>query len=386
MRNIIVGGGVIGLSIAYETASRGHEVVVIEKDKFGRKASWAGAGILMPANRQTAIHPMEHLEAIGHEAHRLWSQQLLQQTGIDNGFRDCGGLYIARTSGEAAALTGLLWEWEERNIEYRGLESSLFSERFGHLADSVVTSSAFNAVWAPGESQFTNPRHIEALVAGCRQLRVTMNQECGEAYVNVSRGKITSVVAGGEDFTGDNYFFAAGPWTQELVQPLGVPLPMQPVRGQIAMYKLDPAVGQNAAIANGPIVNEGSRYLVPRTDGYILAGATIEEVGFECHTTQDEVVGLRSWAEELAPQLNESTFVKSWAGLRPGTYDGFPYLGSLGNYENGFVATGHFKTGLQLSPATAIVLADLIEGKPPIVDLKPLSPSRASDHQCCKSN
>ena len=108
MRNIIVGGGVVGLSIAYETASRGHEVVLIEKDKFGRKASWAGAGILMPVNRQTAIHPMEHLEAIGHETHRQWSEQLLKQTGIDNGFRDCGGLYIARTSGEAAALTGLL--------------------------------------------------------------------------------------------------------------------------------------------------------------------------------------------------------------------------------------------------------------------------------------
>ena len=380
MRNIIVGGGVVGLSIAYETASRGHEVVLIEKDKFGRKASWAGAGILMPVNRQTAIHPMEHLEAIGHETHRQWSEQLLKQTGIDNGFRDCGGLYIARTSGEAAALTGLLLEWEERKIEFQELDSSEFSDRFNHLVDSVTTSSAFKAVWAPGESQFTNPRHIEALVAACRKLGVTMKEECGSASVNVSDGKIASVAAGPEEWVGDNYFFAAGPWTQELVQPLGLPLPMQPVRGQIAMYKLDTTAAENATIASGPIINEGSRYLVPRTDGYILTGATIEEVGFECHTTPDEIAGLRGWAQGLVPQLNESTFVKSWAGLRPGTYDGFPYLGLLGNFENAFVATGHFKTGLQLSPATAIVLADLIEGKPPIIDLKPLSPSRASDH------
>ena len=83
----------------------------------------------------------------------------------------------------------------------------------------------------------------------------------------------------------------------------------------------------------------------------------------------------------MAPQLNESTFVKSWAGLRPGTYDGFPYLGRLGQFENAFVATGHFKTGLQLSPATAIVVADLVEGKNLDLDLNPLSPSRVSDHQ-----
>ena len=148
-------------------------------------------------------------------------------------------MYIARTSGEAAALTGLLLEWEERKIEFQELDSSEFSDRFNHLVDSVTTSSAFKAVWAPGESQFTNPRHIEALVAACRKLGVTMKEECGSASVNVSDGKIASVAAGPEEWVGDNYFFAAGPWTQELVQPLGLPLPMQPVRGQIAMYKLD---------------------------------------------------------------------------------------------------------------------------------------------------
>jgi len=208
-----------------------------------------------------------------------------------------------------------------------------------------------------------------------------MVEQCGPASVIVSGEKVESVSAGGKQFTGDKFLFAAGPWTQELIQPLGLPLPMQPVRGQIALYKIDPAVASNAKIANGPIINEGSRYLVPRTDGHIIAGATIEEVGFDCQTTDSEIAGLRSWAESVTEQLNDSTFVKSWAGLRPGTYDGFPYLGQLGEFENALVATGHFKTGLQLSPATAVVLADLVEGKNPDVDLKPLSPSRVGDHQ-----
>ena len=381
MRNIVVGGGVIGLSIAFELSSRGQNVVLIEQDKFGRKASWAGAGILMPVNRETAIHPMEHLEAIGHDTHRQWSARLLEQTGIDNGFRKCGGLYIARTLGEAAALTGLLLEWGERQIEFEQLDFAEFSNRFEHLASSTTNNSAFKAVWVPGESQFTNPRHIEALIAACQRSGVEMIQECGPASVIVAGSKIDSVSVAADQYAGDNFLFAAGPWTEELVEPLGVPLPMQPVRGQIAMYKVDPSIPPNSQIANGPIINEGSRYLVPRTDGHIIAGATIEEVGFNSQTTQSEIAGLRNWAESVTPQLNNSTFVKSWAGLRPGTYDGFPYLGRLGQFENAFVATGHFKTGLQLSPATAIVLADLVEGKNPDVDLKPLSPSRASDHQ-----
>ena len=376
MRNIVVGGGVIGLSIAFELSSRGQNVVLIEQDKFGRKASWAGAGILMPANRETAIHPMEHLEAIGHDGHRQWSSELLEQTGIDNGYRECGGLYIARTLGEAAALTGLLLEWGERQIEFQQLDFAEFSNRFEHLAASTTNNPAFKAVWVPGESQFNNRRHIEALIAACQRAGVEMIEECGSASVNVSGERVESVSIAADKIAGDNFLFAAGPWTEELVEPLGVSLPMQPVRGQIAMYKIDISFAPNARIANGPIINEGSRYLVPRTDGHILAGATIEEVGFNSQTTESEIAGLRSWAEGVAPQLNDSTFVKSWAGLRPGTYDGFPYLGRLGQFENALVATGHFKTGLQLSPATAIVLADLVEGKNPAVDLKPLSPSR----------
>ena len=285
MRNIVVGGGVIGLSIAFELSSRGRDVVLIEQDKFGRKASWAGAGILMPANRETAIHPMEHLESIGHDAHRQWSQRLLKQTGIDNGFRDCGGLYIARTAGEVAALAGLLLEWDERQIEFRQLDFTEFSSRFEHLAVSIIDQATFKAVWAPGESQFTNPRHIEALIAACQRLGVEMIEQSGPASVSVSGQRIELVSTATDQFTGDNFLFAAGPWTEALIQPLGVPLPMQPVRGQIAMYKVDPTVASNGRLANGPIVNEGSRYLVPRTDGHILAGATIEEVGFDCQTT-----------------------------------------------------------------------------------------------------
>lgn len=379
MNVVVIGGGVIGLSCAYELSSRGHSVSVLEQDKFGRKASWAGAGILIPANAETAIHSMEHLEAISHSLHQKWSRQLEEQTGIDNGYRKCGGLYLARTVGESASVTGLTSEWKARDIKFHELDQKDIAERFSPFAKTLTdTHSVSKAIWVPGEAQISNPLHIDALVAGCEKLGVKMHQETGTVRVNAAHTQIESVETHSEKFVADKYIVACGPWSENLVSDLKTPLPMQPVRGQVAMYKLDPI--ESVTIASGPIVNEGSRYLVPRLDGHVLVGATIEEVGFDSSTTDSGIASLKGWAESLTTHLNDKNFVKAWAGLRPGTYDGFPYIGRLGNDSNAYVATGHFKSGLHLSTATASVMSDLIEESGPPIDLQPFNPLRASDH------
>jgi len=144
---------------------------------------------------------------------------------------------------------------------------------------------------------------------------------------------------------------------------------MLPVRGQMLLYKLDTA-------PFAAIVNEGTRYLVPRADGHVLFGATIEEVGFDMSTTESGITNLTQHAQTILPELTEDRLVKTWAGLRPGTFDGFPYIGPLSQSSNLFVAAGHFKAGLHLSPGTAEVIADLIEHKTPSIDLRPFAPSR----------
>jgi glycine oxidase len=146
---------------------------------------------------------------------------------------------------------------------------------------------------------------------------------------------------------------------------------MLPVRGQMLLYKLD-------AAPFAAVVNEGTRYLVPRTDGHVLFGATIEEVGFDTSTTESGIANLIEHATSLLPQLTEDRLVKTWAGLRPGTFDGFPYIGPLSHSSNLFVATGHFKAGLHLSPGTAEIVADLVEQKTPSIDLRPFAPSRTN--------
>ncbi len=382
MKTVIIGGGVIGLSLAYELATRGHQVVLLEKQKFGRKASWAGAGMLSPTNRSTAIHPLEHLEALSHQVHAEWSKRLESETGINNGFRKCGGLYMARTAGEVAALAGLKSEWRERQIEFQDLELVEIKNRFRPFSMCRSGSTIAQASWVPGQAQFSTPDHIRALIAACHELGVSMHEELGDVEIVRANHTVEAVKVGTQDFTGDIYVLAAGPWTEQLVEGWEFSLPMQPVRGQIALYKINLEDGSDGqSIASGPIVNEGSRYLVPRTDGHVLAGATIEEVGFDCRPTENEVKGLRKWAESVSEELNESTFVKSWAGLRPGTYDGFPYMGRLEGASNAFVSTGHFKGGLHLSTGAAVVMADLFEGKKCEVDIKLFSPSRVLDHQ-----
>ncbi len=386
MKIAIIGGGVIGLSIAWEVSRRGHQAVVIEKSRLGRGASWAGAGILPPSNAATAIHPLEHLEARSDELHPQWADRLTNETGIDTGFQKCGGLYLARTAGERASVLGRASEWKEREITFTELSSKQLSDQFPALAKSVLADAM--AWWAPSETQICNPHHVQALIVACKKQGVELLEDCGESKIDCEQGTVKQVTinpgsSAPRTISADAFCLTAGPWSGQIAsQMLGEvsdqshetgsdPLPMLPVRGQMLLYKLD-------AAPFAAVVNEGTRYLVPRTDGHVLFGATIEEVGFDTSTTESGIANLIEHATSLLPQLTEDRLVKTWAGLRPGTFDGFPYIGPLSHSSNLFVATGHFKAGLHLSPGTAEIVADLVEQKTPSIDLRPFAPSRTN--------
>jgi glycine oxidase len=368
MKVAIVGGGVIGLSLAYELNRRGHEVVVAERDQMGRQSSWAGAGVFPPSNSDTAIHPLEHLDARSDQLHPIWAQDLKKKTGIDNGFLRCGGLYLARTIGEKAALSGVVGEWQERAFGAASLSPAEMKTKFAALR--CAGDEDLIAWWLPGETQICNPHHLLALVAACKTGGVTLLENCGDVSLDRAAGKPQGILLPDHDqrvVKADAYCITAGAWAQQIVSEL----PMVPVRGQMLLYKLD-------AAPFSAIINEGSRYLVPRQDGHVLFGATIEEAGFDISTTDAGLANLQQHAQDLLPALTADRLIKSWAGLRPGTFDGFPYIGPLAGHDNVFIAAGHFKAGLHLSPATAEVVSDLIEQKEPSIDLRPFAPSRAT--------
>jgi glycine oxidase len=149
---------------------------------------------------------------------------------------------------------------------------------------------------------------------------------------------------------------------------LEIRLPVEPVRGQMVLFQLDQPLAA--------IINEGSRYLVPRKDGHLLAGSTMEEVGFDDSTTENEIRGLIDFAASLVPEISPAKVVRSWAGLRPASFDGLPYVGWIPDWENLIASTGHLRSGLQLAPGNASLVADLLEerGDPELIRL--LSPAR----------
>lgn len=365
---IVIGGGVIGLSIAYELVSRRHRVTLIERERLGQKSSWAGAGIITPSNETTAIHPIERLEAISTGLHREWSHRLLKETGIDNEFLHCGGLYLARTPGEQAALTGLKLYWNERQIEFETWDSQQCRLRIPDLnCDSVR-----KALFVPDEYQLRNPRHLQALAVACQQLGVQIFEQQAALKLIVGDGsRVEEIQLGDTVLKADFYCIACGAWSPEVFQPFDITLPVIPVRGQIVLFLL-------AEPLSSIIINEGSRYLVPRQDGHVIAGATVEEVGFDSTTEPQDIADLVRWAQSLVAELNSSNLIKAWAGLRPGSFDGMPYIGRVAETSNALVATGHFKSGLHQSTGTALAIADLIDGIHPRIDLSPFSVNRAS--------
>ena len=368
---IIIGGGVIGLSIAYELSKRNRSVVLLERDKIGQQSSWVGAGIFPPANKVTAIHPLEKMSALSSELHQLWADELHAITGIDTGYSRCGGLYLARTNGELAALSGEMQHWHDRQISFEELDK----KRLEQFVPQLNIVSIKKTVFVADESQIRSPRHLQALAAACRINGVEIKEECQDiALIDLEKGNgkaSIDMLVDDQQWIASNVCVACGAWSEQLLKPHGITLPSVPVRGQMALFKLDSQLFT-------PVINEGSRYLVPRNDGYVLAGATVEEVGFDVSTNPADIESLKRWANSIIPELDEASFVKSWAGLRPGTYDGFPYLGSIEQNENLFVATGHFKSGLHLSTATAVIMSELLCGDSSDIDISPFAPSRVN--------
>ncbi len=334
---LILGGGVIGLSTAYCLAKDGATVTVIDKHDLGRAASWAGAGILPPGNPDHATTPLERLRAFSVRMYPGLSKELHQRTGIDNGYRVSGGLELIDADTDETAE-----EWrgdgsvcrEVGGDELRGLEPDL----------APRWSRAF---YLPEMAQVRNPRHVQALIAACESWGVQLLPECG-----TDRGR----------FEARRFVIAAGAWSEDLISLFGWRPGVRPVRGQIVLL--------NSGVEGPkPLLLCGKRYLVPRGDGRVLIGSTEEDAGFDTRTTAEAVADLIAFATSLVPALGKAAVERCWAGLRPGSPNGLPFIGPVPGCDNVFVNAGHFRSGLQLAPASGLAMAQLLLDRNPLVPL-----------------
>lgn len=361
----IIGGGAIGLSIAYELSSRGRIATIIDRLAPGKETSWAGAGILPPAPTREVTDPIDQLRQLAMSLHPLWAERLKMETGIDTGFRRSGAIYAASSVGERAALIGFHSLCVEQGIECRLLSPS----EAASLEPAIDAQRVKAAIELPGECQLRNPRYLQALLQSCQARGVTIaSPQEVTSILPVADGhwEITSSVG---TLHAKTVCVAAGAWSNPILASLGIECSVFPIRGQILLYKCEKPLFRR-------VLNIGPRYLVPRDDGYVLVGSTEEEVGFDKRTTEEGIAELRDFAESLVPGLKKAQIEKTWAGLRPASFDSLPYMGEVPDRPGLFVATGHFRSGLYLSPATGVFMADLICGNQPAIDPWPFRLSR----------
>jgi glycine oxidase len=363
---LIVGGGVIGLSIAYYLARTGMKASVVERSEFGQEASWAGAGLLPGNNPQRAKTPMGCLRGLAMQEFPNLSNELRELTGVDNGYRRCGGLELrlGQDEWEARRLRALQAAEIEEGQTCRVLNHAELHAMEPELADDLP-----GALYFADAAQVRNPWHLRALVLACRRLGVTLAPNSPVLEMKRAGDRITKVCCPRCEWQLAQVVVAAGAWSDVPLAPLGLKLGVKPIRGQIVLLRLDrPALNT--------IVMADSRYIVPREDGRTLVGSTEEEVGFVKQTTAQAVRELIGFAIRLVPVLRAAEVERTWAGLRPCSPDRRPVLGPAPGYTNLFVATGHFRSGLQLSPITGILMAQLLMKQPLTLDLTPFSADR----------
>jgi glycine oxidase len=350
---LILGGGVIGLTVAYYLAREKVPVEVVDRGDFGQEASWAGAGIIPPGNPAVARTPFDRLRALSAQSFPDLSQELRERTGIDNGYLRCGGLEILDDAGDAGDQ-----EWRGEGIRYQELSGPDLRRLEPNLAPRFV-----RGVLLPDTAQLRNPRHVKALVSGCASWGVRLRPECPAVGLERDGDRISAVTTTAGPLIAGQYLIAAGAWSDTLLGQVGWRPGIRPVRGQIALLNSGVPLCHRVLML-------GKRYLVPRPDGRVLVGATEEDAGFDKRTTAVAIRDLLAFALDLVPALADAPLERSWAGLRPGSPDGLPFLGQVPGLTNLWVAAGHFRAGIQLSLGTGIVMKELLLGQPPTISVE----------------
>lgn len=352
---IVIGAGVMGMLTARELAQAGMQVRVLERQQPAHEASWAGGGIVSP------LYPWRYDDAI--TALASWSQRsylqlrdaLLQETGIDPELRQKGMLMLAVDDQDEALA------WAERC--QRPLQ--LVGGEVVHELEPLLPQSADQALWMPEVASIRNPRLGQALR---RSLELHPNIELvADAEVTAIdqvQGCVKAVHTASGQHRAERYVLCTGAWTGGLAQQLGLQIHVQPVKGQMLLFKAEPGVLNR-------VVLQGSRYIIPRNDGRILVGSTLEFEGFDKSTTEAAQESLQASALSIMPALAEYPVEAHWAGLRPGSPSGIPYIGQAPGLDNCWINAGHFRNGLVLAPASCRLLADLLLQRQPVIDPAP---------------
>ncbi|RMF18733.1 MAG: glycine oxidase ThiO [Gammaproteobacteria bacterium] len=351
MKAIIVGAGVMGMMLARELGQAGMEVLLLERRACGREASWAGGGIVSP------LYPWRYHPAI--TALTRWSQHyypnLVQtldaETGLDAEISHAGLLMVSVADRDQAL------DWARAN-DYRmdDIQGAAL-----HELEPALSKAFSSGLWMPQVASVRNPRLCRALRASLARLpNVCVRETCEVSGLVIQAGRAKGVLADSGAVSGDRVILAAGAWTGRLLEPLGLTLPVVPVKGQMIAFGARPRDVRHIVLADG-------RYVIPRRDGLVVAGSTLEHTDFSKTPTEEAREALRDAAIRMIPSLASCPVVAHWAGLRPGSPQGIPFIGEVPGVRGLYVNAGHYRNGLVTAPASvALLKALLLEEASPV--------------------
>lgn len=350
---LIIGGGVIGLSLARELHKKGAgKITIVDRGVCGMEASHAAAGMLAPHAETMRIDPFFRFCSESNDLYPQFAAELLEETGVDIELDRAGTLYLALTESDSEELRRR-YEWQRS----AGLRVEHLTAVETRKAEPFISPDVRESLFFPEDAQVENRKLVEAL----REYAKLNGIDIREGMATLALLKDGSRIAGVETANGGRLFadttvVATGAWTSLIkLAPGTIPLKVKPIKGQMVAFHTAKRLFQK-------VIYSPRGYIVPRANGRVLAGATVEDAGFDKETTDAGTGLLREMAAEISPSLANLEISEKWAGLRPFAGDGLPVIGKLGSYENLLVATAHYRNGILLAPITAKVLADEILG------------------------
>ncbi len=363
---IVVGGGLMGCSVAYRLAQRGLRVVVLEKSVPGAEASSAAGGILGPTVESFDRPIALELGLRSRELHAELAEELLERTGLDVGFRRCGVTRLAFGAVEAEALDA-----QADRLVARGVRCERWSREDLSREEPACAAEALSALHMPDDAQVEPRVLLDAVALAAERIGVGFRSGATVHAIAMEGARVSGVQLDEGSLLAPHVVVAAGSWTTTLP---GLPLrrgTIFPVRGQMISARTRPPLFRSVVFGAGG-------YVVTRPDGRVLCGSTEEHVGFRRGVTFAGLARVIEIATRISPSLADVAIEDHWSSFRPGTADGLPLVGRAGP-EGLFLASGHFRNGILLAPLTAELVADAVTGRPVPPLCAALSPTRFAE-------
>lgn len=362
---LVIGGGIIGCSIAWRLAKAGAKVTVLDRSEPGSEASSAAAGMLAPVGEMIEPETFSALCVSSRSLYPRFAAEVEECSGHQVGYRRDGSLLVALDEDQEQELRKIQIAQGAQGFQLQWLTSAEVQERQAGLSAQVRAG-----LFIPGDHWIDNECLMRMLVMVCQRAGVRIEPGCAVQEIRRNGDRIEGIrAANGSSFAARTYVLAAGSWSGEIASGLGLSVPVVPCCGQMMEFESPRDLRC--------VVRAGMHYLVPRPGRRVVVGTTAEYTGFAKTVTAQGLLSILHGAVGLAPMFHEFRFLRAWAGLRPDTVDHLPILG-YGEIENLVFATGHFRNGILLAPVTAEIVEDLILKGSTSRPIEPYRPTRFS--------